>query len=150
MKLKYHRGRRKFRSAKILTTKIPFDKISVRRIFRSAKIPFGENSIRRKFIRRKFNWRKNLRRKFRTRVKTNPGADCRSEHSSVVAILEVKLKKLVKGRTKPVKDLSRLRKDNEIKRRYTVEVRYRIETLLDEDDPESQWTRLQEALNRAA
>ena len=68
----------------------------------------------------------------------------------MVAILEVKLKKLVKGRTKPVKDLSRLRKDNEIKRRYTVEVRYRIETLLDEDDPESQWTRLQEALNRAA
>ena len=85
-----------------------------------------------------------------TQVKTYPGADCGSDHSPVVATLEVKLKKLVRGRAKPVKDLSRLRKDSEIGRRYAVEVRNRFEALPDEDGPESQWARLQEALNGAA
>ena len=77
-----------------------------------------------------------------TQVKTYPGADCGSDHSPVVATLEVKLKKLVRGRAKPVKDMSRLRKDSEIGRRYAVEVRNKFEALPDEDDPKSRWTRL--------
>ena len=62
--MKFHSFRRKFRSAKFPTAKIPFGENSARRNFRSAKIPFGENSFRRKFIRRKFLRRKLLRRKF--------------------------------------------------------------------------------------
>ena len=49
-----------------------------------------------------------------TQVKTYPGADCGSDHSPVVATLEVKLKKLVRERAKPIKDLSRLRKESEM------------------------------------
>ena len=60
MKLKYHRVRQKFRSAKIPTAKIPLGEISDRRIFRSAKITFGKNFIWRKVLRRKFRRRKFL------------------------------------------------------------------------------------------
>ena len=85
-----------------------------------------------------------------TQVKTYPGADCGSDHSPVVATLEVRLKKLVRRRRKPVKDLNKLKMGSELGGRYAVDVRNRFEALPDEDCPEAQWTRLQEALNGAA
>ena len=83
-------------------------------------------------------------------VRTYPGADCGSDHNPVVATMEVKLKKLKKRSVNKMRDLGRLRRDEDVKRRYNIVVRNRFEALPVENEGDGQWSKLQKALNEAA
>ena len=85
-------------------------------------------------------------------VKTYPGADCGSDHSPVVATMIPKLKKISRGKSKTMRDLKSLRKNDTMKQEFVAEVRNRFDALPDEteNDAETQWSRLQEAVNGSA
>src|SRR5215469_11659415 len=55
-----------------------------------------------------------------TQVKTYPGANCSSGHVPVIATIKLKLKRIVKKNTIPKRQLITLRKDEDIKTRYTI------------------------------
>ena len=89
-----------------------------------------------------------------TQVKTRPGADCGGgcDHVPVVAQMRVKVKKVKKNR-RVRRDWNILKRNEEIKQQYTIEVSNRYERLTEEvegEGAEREWQVLRGALVGAA
>ena len=65
-------------------------------------------------------------------VKTYPGADVNSDHNPVIAKLEIKLKNIRQFKRKEQLDLNLLKQES-IRNKYNVEVRYKYELLVNQD-----------------
>jgi len=84
-----------------------------------------------------------------TQARTFPGADVSSDHVPVVATIRLKLKHLRKPNCKPKKNTELLRKDDEMTKKYAVEVQNRYAVLKAEVDggsAEEEWNILAEAI----
>ena len=84
-----------------------------------------------------------------TQARTFPGADVSSDHVPVVAIIRLKLKHLRKPKCKPKKNTELLGKDDEMTKKYAVEVQNRYAVLKAEVDggsAEEEWNILAEAI----
>ena len=76
-----------------------------------------------------------INQRFRNSVldaKTFPGADCYSDHVPVVAVIKLKLKKLIRRKVAERLNLKLLQTDNLLKERYRIEVENRYEILNNE------------------
>ena len=76
-----------------------------------------------------------VRRRFRNsikNVKTYPGADIMSDHCLLLGKFKVKIKRVKKSQKKPKYDLDLL-KQTEYKQKFSLEVRNRFETLMNEE-----------------
>ena len=61
--------------------------------------------------------------------KTYPGADCNSDHNLLMANIVCKMRKLKKPKIIPSLDLTTLKNDTDIQKRYEVEVNNRFQQL---------------------
>ena len=79
------------------------------------------------------------------RVTTIPGADCSTDHSLLIAIVKIKLKKTKRNKTTPKYDLEN------ISTKYTVEVKNRYSILqVDGKNPEDLWIDIRDAVIETA
>ena len=89
-------------------------------------------------------------------IKTFPGADIYSDHVPVIMKCQVKLKKIVKKKLEPKREMSVLKKNTELREKYQIEVRNRYEALEEEDldgeenEIDKRWRMLETALVETA
>ena len=89
-------------------------------------------------------------------MQTFPGADCYSDHVPVVAVIKLKLKKIIRRKVAERLNLKLLQTDNLLKERYRIEVENRYEILNNEEPTDREeeldkdWKRLQKAYNETA
>ena len=84
-------------------------------------------------------------------VKTYPGADVGSDHNPVVMSVKVKLKRK-KVQPQVVKYDMKMLKQDEVRRKYNIEIRNRFELLFRDEtdmDDETRWNSIKETLNEA-
>ena len=91
-----------------------------------------------------------------TKVKTSPGADCggNCDHVPVVALVNLRLKKLRRAKKRVRKDWKMLKTDNRRKEEFQVELRNKYETLKDELDGDinvnTEWELFTESLTETS
>ena len=81
--------------------------------------------------------------------KAKPGADCGSDHNSVVAVIKIKLKKVIRHVREKRWDLEKL-KDVTVRKQFQQEVQQDLEVLGDDKDSEELWRKIKHCLQNAA
>ena len=94
-------------------------------------------------------------RRFRNGIKSSksyPGADCGSDHILVVAKLRIKLRKLQTPKQVVKYQLDKLRKDNNIRKEFYIDVSNRYKALEDQNisDLHEDWNTFERIINEAA
>ena len=86
-----------------------------------------------------------------TQVKTYPGADCNTDHNSVVAEVKVRLKKHQNEKTKTIREINILTENQSVKERFAIKTMNRYEVLMEmeEENVQQQWAKLQTAVEEA-
>ena len=83
--------------------------------------------------------------------KTYPGADCNSDHNLLMANIVCKMRKLKKPKIIPSLDLTTLKNDTDIQKRYEVEVNNRFQQLTNNDNTaEEDWNLIEEVFQSTA
>ena len=75
-----------------------------------------------------------------TQVKSHPGADCGSDHNTIVATVRVIIRKRMRKKSQPKLKTDLLRSENEYRQKFRQQVSARIHDMVRTDEIETRYT----------